>query len=168
MPSPACAALVLLSLAGAHLLAGCGATGLAWVGEARSDPPELAQSVATSTRISAAPESDLEADAHPRLRRTVTLGMLDVADSGSAATASPEPYVTSGDTRALAVAPRYANFGYARGDAGRSPRRAGSGVPAPQSSSSGPRPGQNWPEIANHGPTFPYLSTPASPWADGH
>jgi len=168
MPSPPRAVLVLLSLAGAPLLPGCGATGLAWVGEARADPPEPGQSVTTSAQFSAAPEPDFEADARPRLRRTVTLGMLDVADSGPAAPASPELYVTIGDTRVLAAAPRYANFGYARGEAGRSPRRAGSGVPAPQSGSSGPRPGQNWPEIANHGPSFPYLSTPASPWADGH
>ena len=172
---------VSTSLCGVGLIAttlalvGCGATGLDWVGEGHIETGgERASQTSTlnerwvgpaSIPAPAEPPSE-EADARPRLNRTITLGEVDVTPVTARAAAPTEAgvSVTINNYNTVNATPAYgygyASVGYARATpayaAGSAPRSA-----AP----SGPQPGQNWPTIADHGSSFPYRSAPASPWA---
>jgi hypothetical protein len=156
---------------------GCGATGLAWV-----DQPESAsgwsgseeRSVANvpvrpraSKPIPAAADAEPAPENHPRLNHTITLGEVDAT---APAEQAPGPYgppvsVTINNYgQTGGAAPGYAGYGYAGGFA-RGGNFNRSGVTgASRASSGGMQPGQNWPGVADHGPSFPFRSAPASPW----
>ncbi|HET7545208.1 MAG TPA: hypothetical protein VFK05_35325 [Polyangiaceae bacterium] len=102
----------------------------------------------------------------PRLSHTVTLGEID------APAASAEPEGAQGPTlivnnynqvNVMTPAFGYGAYGYAGIPAGFSPGHVAP-HPSHSAASSGPLPGQNWPAIADHGPSFPYQTLPASPW----
>ena len=154
------------------LCAGCGATGLAWVGEAQLET-EQQQSVSAahvsssrsviSGSIPATAEQN-STESRPRLQHTVTLGAIDAAardDAGvqtqPASSLSIHNY-NYNQVNVGAPAFGFGSFGYWRGLPDFSPGR----VPRPSPNS--PQPGQNWPALADHGPSFPYGSLPASPW----
>jgi hypothetical protein len=56
----------------------------------------------------------------------------------------------------------YATYRYSRGSTGFSPGFVTPYRPSPSAPS--PLPGQNWPAVADHGPSFPYQASPAAPW----
>jgi len=159
------------------LCAGCGATGLAWVGEAQLET-EQQQSVSAAHVSSSrsvisgsipATAEQYSNEARPRLNHTVTLGEVDVvaaparADSGPAAFPGPAVIVNNyNQVNVVTPAFGYANYGYWRTSPGFSPGRVTANPLAPRAS--GPQAGQNWPAVADHGPSFPYASAPASPW----
>jgi hypothetical protein len=160
-------------LVSAWACAGCGATGLDWVSEAHLESAQLqrvnagaSSRGAVSTSIPATAEQNA-ADSRPRLNRTVTLGEIDVAASRVAAGPTPAPgpsvnVYNYNQVNVVTPAFGYANYGYLRSSPGFSPGRV---TAAPSRSNvSGPLPGQNWPAVADHGPSFPYLASPASPW----
>jgi len=150
------------------LLVGCGATGLDWVGEAHVNArPTHATVTSSSTSLSipATVDPDSIAEARPRLNHTVTLGEIDVAaaerTAGDAPAAPPGVSVTVNNYNWAGYstpAYGYPSYGYARFQPSFSPGNAA------RSSTAGPQPGQNWPAISDHGPSFPYGSAPASPW----
>jgi len=162
----------------AYVCAGCGATGLAWVDEAhlesaRQQRVEVAH-VSHSHReksdsIPATAEQDAS-ERRPRLNRTVTLGEMDVAVASAQAPA-PAPAPAPGPSvnvynynQVNVVTPTfgYGNYGHFRPSPGFSPGRVSGNRSS--SNTSGPLPGQSWPAVADHGPSFPYLAAPASPW----
>lgn len=150
----------------------CGASGLDWVAEAHLESSARQQlSVAHASTVavpnsSSIPASAEPSEARPRLSHTVTLGELDVATTqGDATQAGPAPSVIVNNYNQVNVvtpAFGYGNYGYSRGPAGFSP-----GHVTPYRSSTGapsPLPGQSWPAVADHGPSFPYQASPAAPW----
>jgi len=153
----------------------CGATGLNWVDDPHleSATRQPASAVPASSRtepisfaIPAGAEQSLP-DSRPRLNHVVTLGEMDVAatqgESGSRGVPGPSVIVNNyNQVNVVAPALGYGGYGYSRAPAGFSP-----GHVAPHSSRispSGPLPGQSWPAVADHGPSFPYGALPASPW----
>lgn len=160
--------------------AGCGTTGLAWVAESPASIPTsrsardldqpIAQPRSVAASIPATAEQERQGDARPRLSHTVTLGEIDVQSPSAASTAAGQSGVsmTVNEDNALSApigSYWYPSFVYGGGlssfrDA-RGPTRAGN------RSVSGPQAGQAWPTIADHGPSFPYRSAPASPWSRG-
>jgi hypothetical protein len=103
-----------------------------------------------------------------RLDHTVTLGEMYVnPPSGAPASqggGSTTVIVNVNNNMQPAYAPYYGGYGYgalARGNFGGS-RPA----PAPhQGGGSAPViPGQSWPAAPSYGPSFPYSTSPASPW----
>lgn len=152
---------------------GCGATGLDWVGEAHLESASLqrvnaahASSSVSTASISAVTEP-LSQESRPRLSHTVTLGEIDVApataEAGQGAAPGPSVIVNNyNQVNVGAPALGYGYYGYSRNPAGFSPGRV---TPYPSSpSTSGPLPGQNWPAVADHGPSFPYATSPAPTW----
>jgi len=178
MPSSSiCRAARVLLGSAAYLCVGCGATGLDWVGEAQLESTQ--QQSVSAARISssravvpgsipATAEQD-SSEPRPRLNHTVTLGEVDAValqePTAAGRSALPGPAVIVNNYNQVnLVTPGYGygSFGYWRGSPGFSPGRV-TGSPL-SSHSSGPQAGQNWPAVADHGPSFPYASAPASPW----
>jgi hypothetical protein len=96
----------------------------------------------------------------------VTLGQIDVPDASTAAEQGGGPTVIVNNYNQVNVMPStfgYGGYGYARIPAGFSPGHV-TPYPTHSAASSGPLPGQSWPAIVDHGPSFPYQSLPASPW----
>jgi len=158
----------------------CGATGLDWVDESHVARPTVAassnqriaaQRVATPSVIPATAELGDAEPPRPRLNHTVTLGEIDVVSAERAA-ARPDgavgPSVTINNYNVMnASTPGYSyGYGYAGVGYGRS-APSFSAERAPTSSAPALAPGQNWPTISDHGPSFPYHSGPASPWGSG-
>jgi hypothetical protein len=164
---------LLLSLLGPCMA--CGATGLNWVDDAHLESASRQRVSAVSASSLTAPISfaipgraeQSPTGSRPRLNHVVTLGELDVAatqsESGSQAVPGPSVIVNNyNQVSVVAPAFGYGGYGYARVPAGFSP-----GHVTPHSSRispSGPLPGQSWPAVADHGPSFPYGALPASPW----
>ncbi len=154
------------------MCSGCGATGLAWVGEAHlQSTQQLNQAQLSNSRASAvnsipATTEQSASEARPRLSHTVTLGEIDVVTSQAGAGAGvPGPAVIVNNYNQVnLVTPAfgYGNYGYWRASPGFSPGRVSAEPVRPRAS--GPQPGQDWPAVADHGPSFPYKSAPASPW----
>ena len=159
-------------------LAGCGATGLDWASQAHFDGAEQRASVTNSSNsqgsgpasIPATADSEAPPEARPRLNHVVTLGEVDMlASTGAAPGAPPAAPAAAGVSVTInnynlvnsGAMPGYASVGYARSQPSFSSVGAGTGSRA---SMSGSQPGQNWPAISDHGPSFPYRSAPASPW----
>lgn len=156
------------------LCAGCGATGLDWVGAAHLEAASQQQvSSAHSSSFAAAPFASIPAtaeqanEARPRLNHTVTLGEIDASvvelSGGPAAPSAPTVIVNNyNQVNVGTPAFGYGNYRYSRASGGFSP---GHVTPyRSESSSSSPLPGQSWPAVADHGPSFPYQAAPASPW----
>jgi len=151
---------------------GCGATGLDWVAEAHLESAQLqrvhvASSGAAASALIPATAEQNSADSRPRLNRTVTLGEIDAAATRTAAGPAPSlgPSVNVYNYNQVNVVTPgfgYTNYGYLRSTPGFSPGRV-TATPS-RSSAPGPLPGQNWPSVADHGPSFPYSASPASPW----
>jgi hypothetical protein len=153
------------------LLAGCASTtGGGGVAEARYERASvIGSSQSELTLIPATAEPEPRADVRPRLSHTVTLGEMDVAPPELGADAEPGagsggPSVTINNYNVMNVATPaygYASVGYGHAlpsfSTGSAPRTS-----APPASVT---PGQSWPTIADHGPSFPYHAGPASPWA---
>jgi hypothetical protein len=160
-------------LGASWLLAGCGATGLDWVDEAHVARPSTTsssnQQLAVTSVIPATVELEPETPPRPRLNHTVTLGEIDVAASERAPGApygAVGPSVTINNYNVMnASTPGY-SYGYSGVGYGRS-APSFSGGRAPASSTPALAPGQHWPTISDHGPSFPYRSGPASPWGAG-
>jgi hypothetical protein len=105
----------------------------------------------------------------PRLDRTVTLGEIDAAPPAraEAAPVSDRAPVTVIVNNTVVTQPNAYDGYYPAGFVGDfRPARGGGPHPAPHRGSSAPpsRPGQNWPAIPNHGPSFPFKTAPAWPW----
>ena len=105
----------------------------------------------------------------PRLNHTVTLGEIDAVTTPAPvgeAVAGPSVIVNNYNQVNVATpAFGYGTYGYSR--PGHDLGGYGPGRVTPYRSSSGaagPLPGQNWPAIVDHGPSFPYATLPASPW----
>ncbi|HKO52259.1 MAG TPA: hypothetical protein VJV79_31340 [Polyangiaceae bacterium] len=158
------------------LCSGCGATGLDWVGEAHLASAQQqtvnTASAASSRRpatasIPATAQQDAS-EPRPRLNRTVTLGEMDVADArvaGSGPPSGASVNIYNYNYNQVNVPPPsfgYGTFGYSGTRPGFVPARV---TPLPsRPGAASPQPGQNWPAVADHGPSFPYQSLPASPW----
>jgi hypothetical protein len=171
---------MLIVLGASCVLAGCGATGLDWVDEAHvarvSAASSSNQHASPTSVIPATAELEAEAPLRPRLNHTVTLGEIDV-DTAERAPGAPNgamgPSVTinnynvmNASTPGYSVGPGY-GYGYGYGYSGVGYGRTTSSFSAgraPASSAPAIAPGQNWPTISDHGPSFPYQSGPASPW----
>lgn len=170
MPSPVQRATHCVLIGAACTCMACGATGLDWVSEAHLESASQQRVNVVHASSFAAPSSGsipatAEPAARPRLNHTVTLGEIDVAvaQAGPEQPAAPTVVVNNYNQVNL-VAPAYGfgNYGYARG-----PARFSPGYVTPyrsQPAASSPLPGQSWPAVADHGPSFPYHAAPASPW----
>jgi len=174
MPSSRAAqALRLALLLSGGFALGCGATGLDWVGEAHFDSSEQRASVTTSSTSRLAPipataDLDIADAARPRLNRTITLGEVDATAQTPAkegAAAAPGLSVTINNYNQLSVPPSYSYpiLGYSRVAPSFSGGLIGASTSRP--AASGLQPGQNWPTISDHGPSFPYHSQPSMPWS---
>src|SRR4051812_34086661 len=149
------------------LLAGCaGLTGRDWVNDAHDQQARVVSS-ARALPIPAIAEPDPSVAARPRLNHTVTLGEIDVAPTAQGADAAPSigsggPSVTINNYNVMNVGPpAYGYVGLGYGHA--SPAFSIGGTP--RTTVPTLTPGQSWPAIADHGPSFPYHAGPASPWA---
>ena len=151
----------------------CGATGLDWVGEAHLESASQQQvNVVHASTLGAAasvsiPATAEQSESRPRLSRTVTLGEVDVApsqnDTARAGPSGPTVVVNNyNQVNVVTPAFGYGNYRYSRGSTGFSPGLVTPYRPSPSAPS--PLPGQNWPAVADHGPSFPYQSSPAAPW----
>ncbi len=164
-----------LFLSSLWLCAGCGATGLDWVAETHLESSQQQRVNAVSVSNSRLAVSDsipatteqASSEPRPRLNHTVTLGEIDAAaaraDAG--ATSSTGASVNIYNYNQVNVATPafgYGAFGYSRTPPGFSPGRVM--ADPSRSRASSPLPGQNWPAVADHGPSFPFSSPPASPW----
>ena len=152
----------------------CGATGLDWVGEAHLESASQQQlnvvhaSTFGATTTGSIPAGAEPSESRPRLNRTVTLGEVDVAatQSDTSRAGLPAPTVVVNNYNQVNVvtpAFGYGNYRYSRGSAGFSPGYVAPYRPSPSAPS--PLPGQNWPAVADHGPSFPYQASPAVPWS---
>jgi len=154
---------------------GCGATGLDWVGEAHLESASLqrvnaehSSSIVAPTSV-AIPATAEPSDSRPRLNHTVTLGEVDVAATQSEAAPSSQgpTVIVNNYNQVNVVTPSfgYGNYGYALGSGRFSPAHV---TPHPsqaaQTAAPSPLPGQSWPAVADHGPSFPYQASPASSW----
>jgi hypothetical protein len=172
-PSPMRRAVSSVPLSLLALCAGCGATGLDWVGEAhlesasqqRVNTASVSNLVGTSASIPAATEQ-ISNDSRPRLNHTITLGEIEAAPARSEAPGAVpgRSVIVNNYNQVNVVTPSfgYGYYGNSRNPAGFSPARVTPYSRSP--SASGPLPGQNWPAVADHGPSFPYATLPASPW----
>jgi len=103
------------------------------------------------------------------LNHTVTLGEVEETPVGEqvAPAVGPSVSVTINNYGAP-VAPAAGYAGYYGGYAGFATTRSGSfthnlgGRSAPSRASM--QPGQNWPTVSDHGPSFPYHSAPGAPF----
>lgn len=164
------------------LAAGCGgaASNAEWLREPESGavvgdaPAALAHESSSSAIVndSSYAVSELEpAPGHQRLDHTVTLGEVFAMPPSGAATnqggGSTTVIVNVNNTMQPGYTPYYGGYGYsalARGSGGGS-RPA----PAPHQGGSAPIiPGQSWPAAPSYGPSFPYSTSPASPWEHKH
>ena len=141
--------------------------------ELRHDGPRLGGrsarrlSAAASGEITSAsipaPAEQNSIEPRPRLNHTVTLGEIDVVSArdgvGPLAAAGPSVIVNNYN-QVNVVTPTfgYGTLGYSHFSPGRVT------VDPSRTSPIAPLPGQNWPALADHGPSFPYGSLPASPW----
>lgn len=169
---------VLAGLA-AMPLAGCGATGLSWVGEAHVQATQhtvsSASSVQSPARVIPAPAQQAGEDApRPRLSRTVTLGESELMGQSARGSNGAAPSsgtsvtinnynVLNAPTVGYGYTRGYGSFGGYSGSLG-SRSYSSPGFSSARSSSS-PQPGQNWPAISDHGPSFPLRSAPAPQWS---
>jgi len=163
-------------------LVGCGgaASNADWLREPESGavigdaPAALAHESASSTVVSDASYamSELEPTAgRQRLDHTVTLGEIIAMPPGAAPATqnggSTTVIVNVNNTMQPGYAPYYGGYGYgtlARGNVG-----SGRPSPAPHTGGSAPViPGQSWPAPPSYGPSFPYSTSPASPWEHKH
>ena len=172
LASTICHALSGVLVSSVWLCAGCGATGLAWVGEAHVDSAQQQTVNAAHSSTDRGPKSasipataeQRSSESRPRLQHTVTLGEIDVAvraDVAPRTEAFPSLSIYNYNYNQVNVAVPtfgYGTFRYSRSLPDFSPGRVT--PPSP----SGPQPGQDWPAVADHGPRFPYGSLPASPW----
>lgn len=125
-------------------------SGQAWL----DTPIEQTREASTDVYIAAEPSTE----ARPRLRHTITLGESYAATETRAATAaSPGSQV---NVNVATYVPVTVNT-YAGGFVD-SPRAAPS---TPSSSSSTPATGGDFPAPPSYGPSFPYHTSPASPWS---
>jgi hypothetical protein len=164
-----------LTLVLGYTLVGCGATGLEWV-----DQPVSASSATERERIALSNEPVMTSSAHrteaeitagadaatvsrPRLNHTVTLGEVEAFPVGeqAAPTAGPSVSVTINNYGGP-VTPGAGYGGYYGGYAGFATTRSGSFTR--ELGRAAVQPGQNWPTVSDHGPSFPYHSLPASPF----
>lgn len=151
-------------------LAGCGAAaGHGWVDDPRGGhPPVTSASQAQPVSALGTTEGALQGAARPRLNHTVTLGEIEVAAADPTAGApsrggAGNPSVTINNYNVVNLATP-AGYGYAALGYGPASPSFSAGSAA-HSSSAAVTPGQSWPVIADHGPSFPYQSGPGSPWA---
>jgi hypothetical protein len=165
------------------LAAGCGgaASNADWLREPESGavigdaPTALAHDAAsnTVTSDSSYAVSELEPTAgRQRLDHTVTLGEIIALPPGAAPASqnggSTTVIVNVNNNMQPAYAPYYGGYGYGYGALA----RTGGGSrpsPAPHQGGSSPViPGQSWPAPPSYGPSFPYSTSPASPWEHKH
>ena len=162
---------VIFSAGALLIVAGCASTsaGRGWVDEPQSEQGVISASHSRDAAIPATAELEPVADNRPRLNHIVTLGEIDAAaaDRGANGEASNPSVVINNYNVMNAATPTY-GYGYGYGYAGRGYARSApsfSAGGAPRTSGSGLSPGQNWPTISDHGPSFPLRSAPAGPWA---
>jgi len=140
---------------------GCGATaGQDWLAEPL---PAAAVSMAQSGERRAL-ETETTPEARPRLRHTITLGESYVASSTSYASAPSG----AASVQVNAYVPITFNNGYGYGGVGYVYAGDGQHRPPSHAQPSPPsqlQPGQNFPSPPSYGPSFPFRSAPASPWA---
>ena len=164
-PSPGLRFGVLSSIA--MLLAACATTtGRGWVSEPHDEPLSVTDSSHSPlASIPATAEPEPRADARPRLNHTVTLGEIDVPPEALRAdpALSGGPTVIINSYSVMNVATPAYGYGYASVGYGRALPSFSTGG-APRTSTRAITPGQNWPTITDHGPSFPYHAGPASPW----
>jgi hypothetical protein len=120
----------------------------------------------TGTEITAGADAS---SARPRLNHTVTLGELEETPLGEQAAPAAGPSVSvTINNYGVPVAPGAGYAGYYGGYAGFATTRSGSFARTlgGRSAASGAsmQPGQNWPSVSDHGPSFPYHSLPAAPF----
>jgi hypothetical protein len=108
----------------------------------------------------------LQRSSHRRLDHTITLGEVTVLD------ARPESAPLSRDATVVNIyvspstqAPGYAAYGATYGFAAAPFANVSAGGIRVNSVSPPMRPGLDWPAVPSHGPSFPYRTAPASPWA---
>lgn len=170
-----------LSVGALVLVAGCGgaASNADWLREPESGavvgdaPAALAHESSANAVVndSTYAVSELEPTAgHQRLDHTVTLGEIIAMPPGAAANqsgGSTTVIVNVNNSMQPAYAPYYGGYGYgalAWGSGGGSRPS-----PAPHQGGSSPViPGQSWPAPPSYGPSFPYSTSPASPWEHKH
>jgi hypothetical protein len=164
------------------IVAGCATSGSTWVSQpepgvfanddlaltAGDHPIDGLDEPRTSILVSEL-ESDSTPRSRPRLDRTVTLGEIDATPPARAesAPASDRAPVTVIVNNTVVTQPNGYDGYYPAGFVGDfRPARGGGARPTPHrgSSASPSRPGQDWPAIPNHGPSFPFKTAPASPW----
>jgi len=160
-------------LACALCLGGCGAavSNEAWLRE--PEPGTLAAGEPLRVEHDAALTSttSMVSDAAPRsgpqrLDRTITLGSVEATAAAAPAPAAGTPATVVVNVNTYtppAYAPYYGGyygaFPVARSSGGgHAPSNAARTSPAPV------LPGQNWPAAPSYGPSFPYSTSPASPW----
>ena len=150
------------------LLTGCASTtGLGWVSDAHGEPARVIASSQAGAVIPATAEPEPVADVRPRLNHTVTLGEIDVATAEHGEGPADAPYgpsVTINNYNVMNGATPTYGYGYGGGGYARSAARFSTGS-APRTSAPAISPGQSWPTISDHGPSFPFRSGPAAPWA---
>jgi len=148
----------------------CGATGLDWVGEAHLESASLqhvngAPAAPSGPAISGSIPAAEQTDSRPRLNHTVTLGELDAVASqsdGTRGTSAPTVVVNNyNQVNVVTPSMGYGAYGYSLPRGGFS---RGYVAPYQSPSATGPLPGQSWPAVADHGPSFPYHAPPATPW----
>lgn len=159
-------------IASLYACAACGGTGLAWVGEvhlesASQQSVNVVHASTGSVATSPIPATAEQSQSRPRLNHTVTLGEIDVAatqrdTSGAGPTGSTVVVNNYNQVNVVTPALGYGSYRYSRGSAAFSPGFVTPYRPAPSVPS--PLPGQNWPAVADHGPSFPYQASPAVPW----
>jgi len=158
------------------LCAACGASGLDWVSEPHLESMSAQRSTVVASNVVRATPASIPATAEqgvieprPRLNHTVTLGEIEAvatAPPAGQAVAGPSVIVNNyNQVNVVTPAFGYGNYGYSQPGHGRAGHGPGRVTPyGSQSAASGPLPGQNWPSVADYGPSFPYATLPASPW----
>jgi hypothetical protein len=168
-------ALVSLALAS---LAGCGgaSSNAEWVRTAEAgavvgDAHVAFEHDASAGLGEAATSTDSDeldpSSGRQRLSRTITLGEV-VAMPPSAAPAAQGSGTTvivnvTNQTQPAYV-PVYGGYGYGYGAVALGSRGGSRPSPSPHAASAPIIPGQSWPAAPSYGPSFPYSTSPASPW----